>query len=113
MERFQREFSQKSIVEKNKRSGVKISKTAVFSIINCIGKRRNHKLVGLPSPNISQHKKIGESEIIRKVDLMTNKENPPSHRNTAKALKVSKTTVGRVIHEDLSKKQSVRQESSL
>ena len=77
--------------------GFRISKSGLANI-KSIGYRRNDKLVGLPSPGKEQPKKVATKTIIRKVDLMTQKENPPSQRQIANRLKIFATTVNTLIN---------------
>jgi [histone H3]-lysine36 N-dimethyltransferase SETMAR len=97
-------LSYRAIVEKVRESGFDISLSGVFNIVNCIGYRRNDKLVGLPSPKKSHPTVVRTKELIGKIDKMTDKENPLSQRQMAKRLGVSVHTVSKVIHQDLKKK---------
>jgi len=68
----------KAIVETLKASDYRISKSTISNRVYCIGNRRNQKIVGTFSPKESQPSKTVTKAIIHKIDLMTDKENPPS-----------------------------------
>jgi hypothetical protein len=54
-----------------------------------------------PSPKVS-------STVIKKIDVWTGRENPPTQLEMAKRLKLSPRTVGRVIKDKLDKKVRVK-----
>ena len=85
--------------------GHKISKKTVANIVNCIGERQNHNMVGLPPPKKPHPRQKATKAMIRKIDMLTDKENPPSIRSIANRLHISHTTVLNVIHQDLNKKK--------
>jgi hypothetical protein len=97
-------LSYKAIVDKVKLSGHKISKTTVHNVVHGIGKTRTCRNIGLPSPKKSYPSKTVSKPMIRKVDIMTDKENPPTQTAMADKLKVSRRTIGRIIKEKLGKK---------
>ena len=80
------------------KQGHAISISAMYSILNCQGERRQAKEAGLPQPRKSHPVKIRTFSNIKKIDLMTSKENPPSQNDMARMLQTSWTTI-RKIHE--------------
>jgi len=97
-------LSIRAIVKKLEASDHQISKSTVSNIVNCIGNRRNHKLVGMSSPKKPQPSKKVTKDILRKIDLLTDKENPPSQSFIAKKFNLAQTTVSFVIRKKLGKK---------
>jgi hypothetical protein len=47
--------------------------------------------------------KVREKAMIRKVDLLTSKENPPTYKEMSKKLGISSPTIHKIIHQDLKK----------
>ena len=97
-------LSRRKIQAKLKEQNHVISGQTVSNILQSVGYRRNHKVVGLKSPKKEQPRTARTKELIKKIDQLTNKEHPPSQNAIAKQLNVSKlvtSTVGRVIREDL------------
>jgi len=68
----------KAIVETLKASDYRISKSTMSNRVYCIGNGRNQKKVGIFSPKKSQPCKTVTKAILHKIDLITDKENPPS-----------------------------------
>ena len=97
-------YSIRTIKTKLKKSGTSLGKSTIADVINSIGQRRNHKLVGLPTPENFQPRKVRTNQLIKKIDKFTDKENPPNQNETAKMLRVSQSTVGRAIRDDLNGK---------
>jgi hypothetical protein len=74
-----------------------ISQTGVHNILHGKGKRREAKVKGLPSPVKAQPLRVVTSDILKKVELLTSKEKPPGQREISKLVKVSQSTVHRLI----------------
>ncbi len=87
-------WDQRSIAEHPE---VGISQTAVFNIIHSKGKRRQAKAKGLPSPVKYQPPKVVTRDILKRVDLLTSKPNPPGQRRIGQLVNVSQTTVSRLV----------------
>jgi hypothetical protein len=101
-------LSHRAIRERLKSENFEVSKTTIGRILCCEGNRRNHKSVGLPSPEKFQPSPKVTKEVIRRVDAWTDKENPPSQLEIAKRLNISPRTVRRIIVEKLDKKVKVK-----
>jgi len=97
-------FSFRAISDHLKRENFDVSFKTIGNIINCIGYRRNHKLVGLPSPEKPQPKGKVTKRLIREVDVLTDEKNPPSQVSMSQRFNVSRRTIGRIIHQELKKK---------
>lgn len=76
---------------------ITVSYRTVLRVIKNIGKRRQAKAVGLPSPVKVQPVKVMNSKFLKKVKIMISKENPPSQFEMARKLKASRRTVQRAI----------------
>jgi len=89
--------SQRSIVDTLRRDNIVISQRTVSRIINNVGNRRVLKAKGQPSPIKRQPCKVVTPRIVKRIDLLTQKENPPSQREIAHLVKVSQASVNAVI----------------
>lgn len=96
--------SQKKIISTLKSQGVSIGRTAIYHVIHGKGIRRSAKALGNTTPPQIRKKPTRTPAVIRKINLFTSKENPPTLSDLSKRCNVSRTTVLRVIHEDLGKK---------
>ena len=85
------------IVDTLKGDNIIISKSCVHNIVSGKGKRRQAKLQGLPSPVKVQPPKKVTTAMMRRLDLLTSRENPKSQRELARSLQVSQPHVCRLI----------------
>jgi [histone H3]-lysine36 N-dimethyltransferase SETMAR len=92
-----KKYSESMIVKTLKSENVAVSKSLVHNVIKNVGERRQAATAGLPPPVKRQPRKVATRAVIRKVDALISKRNPPTQRQIAKTVKVSKTTVGRII----------------
>lgn len=90
-------FSQRKILSTLKSENISVSKTCIHNVIHNVGQRRQAKSIGLLSPVKEQPRKTVTPSIIKKVDILTSKENPPSQREISRLVKVSQSTVHRII----------------
>lgn len=100
-------LTQRSIVSRLKQKGIAISQRSVSNIVNNNGKRRQAKAKGLSSPVKVQPAKVVNPGIVRRIDVLTSKENPPSQRELSRRVGVSLSTV----HASTSNNQELEEET--
>lgn len=103
-------LSQKKILSALKQQGIIICRKTLSDIVNWKGKRREAKANGENTPPKASKPKKRVPALIRKIDLATSKENPPTYSEMSKRYHVSYRTIHRVIHEDLGKKKWMKSE---
>jgi len=102
---FSREnMTYRVIVEKLKENGFRVCLSTVSRVVRDIGKRREYKAVGLKTPPKRYPASVLTPRVVKKVDLLTNKQHPPRQRSIAKSVGISKTSVFNCIHHKLKKK---------
>src|SRR5882672_2888990 len=74
-----------------------IGNQTISDIVKNVGKRREAKAKGLSTPKVLQPSRTISRAQIRKVKLFATKENPPSQRDIAKRVKMSKSYVSMLI----------------
>jgi hypothetical protein len=94
-------FSSRDIVKHMKRTGICISQPTVIRIISATTKKRLARCLRTIEPLCVKPKPARGMDIVRKISQMTAGPNPKSQRVIAKCVGVSKTSVHRIIHEDL------------
>lgn len=97
-------FSQRAIQTHLRRRGTRISVSAVHSIVHGFGKRREAKARGEQFKS-KGNRTVRTERAIRIVKKACEKENPPTHQYLATRMSCSKSSVNRMIHEDLRKKK--------
>jgi hypothetical protein len=90
-------LSQRSIVGQLRSDGVVVSRRTVHNVINRIGKNRQAKAKGQPLPVKFQPSPSATPHVIRKINAMSQLENPPSQREMSKKVGVSLATVNRIL----------------
>ena len=90
-------LSSRVIVKRLKDQGISVSKSTVNNVVKNVGKWRQAKLAGLPSPKKRYPMKVALPAVVTKVKIMTSKRNPPSLTQMSQKLKVSRRTVQRII----------------
>lgn len=98
------DFSCRDIVAHYKTLGISIGKTAVNNIVRGRGQRRVAKTNGQPFKQ-RRRRTVRTREFISKVARECKKEDPPTQDDIAKKLKCTKSSVFRVIHQDLAKQK--------
>lgn len=90
-------FSTRDIRKKLLQDKIVLSQTAINNIVKCVGKRRFAKSIGQKSPVKRQPLKESNRKALRRVDLLTRKENPPSQRQMQKDVGIPRTSIQRII----------------
>ncbi|OXA41065.1 hypothetical protein Fcan01_23932 [Folsomia candida] len=81
--------SQRDIQKHLKCSDIQLSKGAIHKIIHGLRNKRNTINAGLPIPSNNDPPKKASKTVIRKIDRLTSKENPPGQRTIANMVKLS------------------------
>jgi hypothetical protein len=76
----------------------------VYRIIKCEGEKRQAASKGLILPPRTRVRKARTPAAIKKVDCLTSKPNPKYQYQLARDVKVSQSSINRIIHQDLKKK---------
>jgi len=96
-------FSNRLIQKRLLVKGHKVSLGSIIIIINSVGEiRQDGKFKGVVN-RTGQVQPARTPALIKRVDLLTSKENPPSQNQMAQVLKTSPTTILRIIRENLVK----------
>ncbi|OXA48359.1 Mariner Mos1 transposase [Folsomia candida] len=74
-----------------------ISQKTINNIVNCVGKRRRAKSAGQKSPTKRQRLNDANRKAVKKIDLLTRKENPPFQKQIANIVGIPRTSVQRII----------------
>lgn len=90
--------------------GYSVGLKTIYNVLHCIGERREARQQGFSTPPKPHPRPKRTKALLRKIDLLTSKENPPSQDCMAKRFSVSQRTTGRVIHKDLGKKTHQKHE---
>jgi len=91
-------LSSRKIVDRLNSQCIAISQKTVCNIINNVGKHRQLcTSQGVPSPVKLQPRTARIPAVVRKVDQMSSKENPPSQYEMGRRAKVSPRTVRRIL----------------
>lgn len=85
-----------------KDSGNDLGVTTISRIISFEGIRRHAVTSGQPVPR-NRYPSKKNSATLKKIDPLTNKENPPSKRQITKQCQMSPGYVSKIIHQDLVK----------
>ena len=105
-------YSYSMIIKEVKGQRFSISKRSIYNILKNKGIRREAHAAGLPPPPIKCPLRVLTPTVLRKIDLLTSKESPPSQRQIARKVKVSQSTVKnaiKVLKKKLRRKTRVHQ----
>ena len=91
------DYSYSRIIREVKGQGFALSKSLISKLLNNNGKKRAAVAAGLPPPPKRQPLKVLDSTVLRKINLLTSKENPPTQKQFSSIVKVSKSSLGRAI----------------
>jgi len=74
-----------------------VSKCLISKVLNSKGIKREAVAAGhIPPPRRSSRKVLTKT-VLRKIDLLTSKENPPSQKQISHKVKVSRSSVGKAL----------------
>lgn len=90
-------YSRSMIRKKLRKQNYIVSEGTISNVINCVGERRQAKSTGQRSPVKRQPLKPSNQSALKKIDLMTQKENPPSQKQIAVKAGVPFGSVSRLI----------------
>ncbi|OXA46652.1 Transposable element Tcb1 transposase [Folsomia candida] len=96
--------SERDIQKRLQCSEIKLSTGAIHNIIHGVGIRREAKNAGLPIPPNNYPPVKASKTVIKKIDRLTSKENPPGQRTIAKAVNLSQGHISHIIKTKLHKK---------
>src|SRR5579875_3886036 len=78
-------FSHRKIADKLKGSGFVVSRTSVSRVLNNVGKKRQQKSAGLSSPTKVQPSLKLNPPVLKKINCLISRENPPTQKFIAKS----------------------------
>lgn len=84
--------------------GKVISKSGIYNIIKNKGQTRKLITSGVKNPKLLRKPKVKVKDYIKKIDLWTSKENPPSQREMARRLKCDPKTVRNILKNKFEKR---------
>lgn len=108
-------YSYSMIMEEVRGHGFSVSLGTINRVLHGIGKNRKARNAGLPRTPKQTPRKVLTPNVLRKIDRMTSKANPPSQREMSRKLGVSLTSVNRsvkILNKKLRYKTKVHQLTS-
>src|ERR1044071_9413858 len=94
----------RSIKKTLSEGGHDVSVSTIYRVIKDIGKKRSAVARGKPIPKNKYPKKKCTKSVLKRIDNLTSKPNPPSQRAIAQRVNMSQPMVHKIIHQDLQKK---------
>lgn len=90
-------YSYSQIIKHLKSWGHSVSKKGITNVLKNRGKKRQALAEGPTPPPRRSRRKVLTQAVLRKIDLVTSKDNPPTQRQIARQVKVSQSSVNRAI----------------
>ncbi len=109
---FRLNYSYSMIIKEVKGQGFSLAKGTISKVLNNKGKKREAIAAGLPPPPRKYPRKVLTPTILKKIDLLTSKENPSSQKDIGRKVKVSTMSVNnaiKILKKKLRRKTKVHQ----
>ena len=91
------------IQKRCREAGHKVTLRTIYNVRHNVGERRQKLARNSPVTFIPRPRPVRTKKLIRQIDNLTSRRDPPSHSDISKKLNVSTSTVQRVIRQDLKK----------